>query len=381
MEAQIKLGRIFGVEIGLHYTWLVIALLITLSLAGHFQMVNPDWGRGVIWASAIVTGVLFFAAIIAHELSHAAVAKARGLPVRSITLFALGGVAQIEKEAADAKTEFWMGIVGPITSAVIGFVLLGIALALGWTPMSERPMSTPESPLLAMLVWLGYINITLAIFNMIPGFPLDGGRVLRAIIWWVTGKADRSTRIAAQVGQLVAFGFIALGLIRFFGGAGFGGLWIAFIGWFLLDAARASYAQVGIAESLRGVRVADVMETDCPVVDGRSNLQTVADEYLLRTGRRCFTVVEDGRVVGLITSHEIKQVERARWPYTTVDTAMRPLEQLRTVAPETPVTEALEVMGRDDLNQLPVVSDGRLAGIISRAHIVQLLQTRAELNM
>ena len=381
MEAQIKLGRIVGVEIGLHYTWLIIALLITLSLAGHFQTANPGWGRGVIWATAVLTALLFFAAIIAHELSHAAVAKARGLPVRSITLFALGGVAQIEKEAADAKTEFWMGIVGPITSAVIGLILLGIALALGWAPASGTPMSTPDTPLLAMLVWLGYINISLAIFNMIPGFPLDGGRVLRAIIWSITGQADRSTRIATQVGQLVAFGFIALGLIRFFGGAGFGGLWIAFIGWFLLTAARATYAQVGIAESLRGLRVRDVMESDCPAVDGRSNLQNLADDYLLRTGRRCFMVVENGRVAGLITPHEIKQVDRARWPYTTVDTVMRPLEQLRTIAPDSPVVEALEVMGRGDVNQLPVISDGRLEGIISRARVLQLLQTRAELNM
>jgi Zn-dependent protease/predicted transcriptional regulator len=381
MEAQIKLGRILGIKIGLHYSWLIIAFLITLSLASHFRMINAQWGGGVIWATAIVTGVLFFAAIIAHELSHAMVAQARGLPVKSITLFALGGVAQIEQESADAKTEFWMGIAGPITSAVIGFALLGIAWALGWAPASGTPMSTPDTPLLAMLVWLGYINITLAVFNMIPGFPLDGGRVLRAIIWWVTGEADRSTRIAAQVGQLVAFGFIALGLVRFFGGAGFGGLWIAFIGWFLLDAARASYAQVGIAESLRGLRVRDVMERDCPVLDGRLNLQTVAEEHILRTGRRCFLVVENGRVAGLITPHEIKQVERARWPYTTVDAVMRPLEQLRTVAPDTPVVEVLEVMGRDDVNQLPVVSDGRLEGIISRGRVLQLLQTRAELKM
>jgi predicted transcriptional regulator len=232
-----------------------------------------------------------------------------------------------------------------------------------------------------MLVWLGYINISLAIFNMIPGFPLDGGRVLRAIIWWITGQADRSTRIAAQIGQLVAFGFIALGLIRFFGGAGFGGLWIAFIGWFLLTAARASHAQVGIAESLRGLRVRDVMESDCPAVDGRSNLQTLVDDYLLRTGRRCLVVIENGRVAGLITPHEIKQVDRARWPYTTVDSVMRPLEQLRTVAPDSPVAEALEAMGREDVNQLPVVSDGRLEGIISRGHVLQLLQTRAELSM
>jgi Zn-dependent protease/CBS domain-containing protein len=381
MEAQIKLGRVLGVQIGLHYSWLIIALLITLSLAAHFQAANPAWGGGVIWATAIVTGLLFFAALIAHELSHAAVAKARGLPVRSITLFALGGVAQIEKEAADAKTEFWMGIVGPITSAVIGFLLLGIAMALGWTPLSGTTLPAPDTPLLAMLVWLGYINISLAVFNMIPGFPLDGGRVLRAIVWRVTGDTDRATRIAAQVGQLVALGFIGLGLLRFFGGAGVGGLWIAFIGWFLLDAARASFAQVGLAGALRGVRAGDVMERDCPVVDGRLNLQTLTDEYVLRTGRRCYPVVENGRVVGLITLHEIKQVERARWPYVTVDGAMRPLEQLRTIAPETPLTEALEVMGRDDLNQLPVVREGRFEGVVGRSQVLRLLQTRAELHM
>ena len=156
---------------------------------------------------------------------------------------------------------------------------------------------------------------------------------------------------------------------------------MVFIGWFLLDAARASYAQVGIGESLRGLRVRDVMESDCSVVAGRSNLQTLVDDHLLRTGRRCFIVVENGRVAGLLTPHEIKQVERARWPYTTAESVMRPLEQLRTVGPEAPVVEALEVMGRENVNQLPVVSDGRLQGIISRGHVLQLLHMRAELNM
>jgi Zn-dependent protease/predicted transcriptional regulator len=376
MEAQIKLGRLLGVPIGLHYSWLIIAFLITVSLAGHFQTANPAWGPGVIWTTALLTAVFFFAALVAHELSHAAVARARGLPVRSITLFALGGVAQIEKEAADAKTEFWMGIVGPITSAVIGFGLLGVAWGLGWTVMS-----TPATPLLAMLVWLGYINVSLAVFNMVPGFPLDGGRVLRALVWWRTGDAGRATRVAARTGHGVAMFFIAIGIVRFFAGAGVGGLWIAFIGWFLLDAARASQVQLGISEALRGVRVADVMERNCPTVDGHLNLQTLAEEHLLRTGRRCVLVAEKGQVVGLISLHEIKQVDRARWPYTTVGDAMRPLEDLRTVAPATPVVEALELMGRHDLNQLPVVSDGRLEGMISRGHVLQLLQTRAELNM
>ena len=376
MESHIKLGRLFGIKIGLHYTWVIIALLLAFSLAARFQEMHPDWGPGVAWATAIVTAALFFAAIIAHELSHALVAKLRGLPVRSITLFALGGVAQIETDAADAKTEFWMGIVGPITSAVLGGICLGLAWALGWTMLAE-----PGAPLMAMLVWLGYINLGLALFNMIPGFPLDGGRVLRAVIWWITGNGARATRIAALTGQFIAFCFIILGLIRFFQGAGFNGLWIAFIGWFLLQAARASYAQLEMSERLRGVRVSDVMAHDCSVVDGRTNLQTFVDEYLLRTGQRCFLIVENGAVAGLITPHEIKAVERARWPYTTVAEVMMPIDRLRTVKPDTPVTEALEIIGRADVNQLPVMSNGHLEGIVSRDRILQCLVTRAELDM
>jgi Zn-dependent protease len=220
-----------------------------------------------------VTAPLFFAALAAHELSHAMVAKAQGLPVRSITLFALGGVACIEKEAMNPKTEFWMGIVGPIASAIIGVVCLGLAWALGWTAME-----TPTTPLLAMQVWLGYINIILALFNMIPGFPLDGGRVLRAIVWWVTANSARATRIAAGVGQAIALIFMMWGILRFFGGAGLGGLWLAFIGWFLLEAAGASVAQVEAAEGLRGVRVSDVMMRDCPTVPQPTTVQTFVEE-------------------------------------------------------------------------------------------------------
>src|ERR1044072_4596917 len=184
MQAQIKLGRIFGVQIGLHYSWLIIALLVTFSLGAQFHAKNPQWGEGVIWTTAIVTGLLFFVAIILHELSHAAVAKAHGLPVCSITLFALGGGAQIEKEAGDAKTEFWMAIVGPVASVIIGLLCLLMAWALGW-PL----LGTPTTPVVAMLVWLGVINIGLAIFNMLPRCPMDGGRVLRGVIWGFTGEA------------------------------------------------------------------------------------------------------------------------------------------------------------------------------------------------
>ena len=376
MEAQIKLGRIFGIKIGLHYSWPIIALLVGFSLAGHFEAAHPNWGRGVIWGMAIITALLFFAAIVAHELSHAMVARRRGLPVRSITLFALGGVAQLEKEPEDAKTEFLVSIVGPIASAVIGFVCLLLAWALGWTMMPE-----PATPLMAMLVWLGYINIGLAIFNMLPGFPMDGGRVLRALIWWYTGSAQRATRVASLTGLVVAFAFIIFGIIRCFGGAGFSGLWMAFIGWFLLNAAKAAYAQQELTERLRGVRVGDLMTLDCTMVDGNDNLQTFVHDYLLHTGRCCFLVAEQGVVTGLITPNEVKGIAKARWPYTTVYDVMRPLEQLRTVTPETPVSEALEIIRRDNINQLPALTNGRLEGMISRDQILRYLLTRAELKM
>jgi Zn-dependent protease len=375
MRAQIKLGRIFGIEIGLHYSWIIIALLITLSLAGHFREHNPAWGNSVIWATSLVTALLFFATIVVHELSHAMVAKARGLPVRSITLFALGGVAEIEKEAPDAKTEFWMGIIGPITSLVIGALCLLVLVAFGWVPDQF-----PKTPLLSMLMWLGYINIMLGIFNLVPGFPLDGGRVLRAIAWWITGDANRATTIAARLGQVVAFAFILLGIFRFFNGAGFGGLWIAFIGWFLLSASRESYAQVAIGDALRGVKVRDVMAREYPTVDSHTNLQTLVDEYFLRTGRRCLFVTQNERVIGLITPHEVREIERQRWPYTTVDEVMKSLDQLHTVSPETPILKALESMGPEDLNQLPVLESNAVAGIISRAQILQLVKMRAELR-
>ena len=229
------------------------------SLSSQFHGSNPEWGDSVILTLAIGTAVLFFVSLLLHELAHSLVATRNNLPVREITLFALGGVSQIEKNPVSAKIEFWMAFVGPLTSAVIGVFCLEAARLSG-DPSSD--------PWMAMLLWLGYINLTLAGFNLIPGYPLDGGRVLRAIIWWKTGDADGSTQTAARVGQMVAFAFIAYGIFQFFAGAGIGGLWITFIGWFLLQAARESYAQVGLTHAIEGVRVADVMARDCPTVEG-----------------------------------------------------------------------------------------------------------------
>jgi Zn-dependent protease/CBS domain-containing protein len=374
MQAQIKFGRIAGISIGLHYSWFIIAALITLSLAGHFHSFTPRWSDTVVWSAAIITGLLFFAALLIHEMAHSLIAKAYGLKVRSITLFALGGVSQIESEASDAKSEFWIAIVGPLASLVIGFAFLLIARLSGWLPGRE-----PGTPVMAVLLWLGYINIMLAAFNMIPGYPLDGGRVLRAVIWGTTHNADRSTRLAAQVGQAVAFIFIMLGLYRFFVGANFGGLWSAFIGWFLLDASRSSYVQVELMKELRGRSVADIMDRDCPTVEGHLSLQDFVYEYLLRSGRRCFAVVQNGRLTGLVTPNEIKHVDRERWAQTSVQAVMRPLSQLRTIAPDTPAIQALEIMSRADINQLPVLSNGHLEGIFSRRHILAFLLNHAEL--
>ena len=275
MQAQVKLGRIAGIAIGLHYSWFIIAILITLSLAAHFHNVTPQWSDTIAWSAAIVTGVLFFAALLTHELAHSLVAKAKGLRVRAITLFALGGVSQIESEAKDAKSEFWIAIVGPLASLVIGLVFLLPARISGWSLGTE-----PRTPVTAVLLWLGYINLMLAAFNMIPGYPLDGGRILRAALWWITHNADRATRWAAQVGQAVALIFILLGLYRFFGGENFGGLWIAFIGWFLLDASRSNYLQVELTAGLRGRSVADIMDRDCPTVESNLSLEDFVNEYV-----------------------------------------------------------------------------------------------------
>ncbi len=374
MRAQIRLGRIAGIEIGLHYSWFLIAILIAFTLKEQFGTVNPDWSPGLAWTIALVTAVLFFVALLLHELAHSLVARSRGLKVRAITLFALGGVSQIESEASDAKSEFWIAIVGPLTSLAIGALCLGVERLV----YGQRQ---PATPVAALLFWLGQINVVLAVFNMIPGYPLDGGRVLRSIIWWISHSQERATRWASYVGQAVAFLFILYGLFGFFtGGHNYQGLWLAFIGWFLLDASRSTSAQMEILSGLRGRRVADIMERDCAIVDGHISLQDFVDEYVLRSGRRCFIVVQGNSLVGLITPNEVKKVPREDWPQSSVQSVMVPLKQLHVVTPDTPAVQALDLMTKQDVNQVPVVSDGHLIGIFSRGQVIRYLQAHAELG-
>ena len=373
--ASLSLGRIAGIPIGLHYSWFLIALLIAFSLAAQFQTVRPEWTSGQVWIVALITAVLFFVTLLAHELSHALVARSAGIPVRSITLFALGGVASIEKEGNNAKTEFFIAVVGPIVSAVIGFGAMGIARGMGWSPTEGTGSATAN-----VLGWLGSINLVLALFNLIPGYPLDGGRILRAILWGIYKDGQKAMRHAARVGEIVAVMFIAIGVFRFFAGAGLGGLWIAFIGWFLLMAAQASYAQATIGQALRGLKVADIMASDCVTVDAVTPLKQLVEDVMLRTGRRCVIVQRDHQVAGLVTPNEIRHVERDRWVDVTAGEVMRPLEGLRAVTPGTTVDDAFNTMAQEDINQLPVVDHGRLEGMVSRGQILQLLRSRAELG-
>lgn len=378
MRAQIRLGRAFGIPIGLHYTWIILAALITVSLGGYFGYRHPDWSEALIWGAAIVTGVLFFASIIVHEISHALVARAHGIPVGSITLFALGGVAQIEEDATRPGAEFFMAIVGPLTSAVIGFVLVGLAMLGGWVPGAE-----PRTAAVSVALWLGYINIVLAIFNMIPGYPLDGGRVLRSIIWAITGNADKATRAAARTGQAVAIVLIAYGLVRFFLRSDVGGLWVALIGWFLVSAANSSYLQVKLSARLRGVHVRDVMSERCVPVEADMSVQAFVDGYLQRGGQGCYIVSDrqDGtEPVGLVVPADMRRIDRARWPVTPIREAMRPLHSLQAVEPDEPLLQVLTMMGRADVNQVPVMDHGHFEGVVTRSDVVNYVHARTELG-
>ena len=368
-RTAIRLGRIFGIEIGLDYSWFVILALVTWTLAAHYFPMNYRWPIATYWAIGLVTSLLFFASVLAHELGHSVVALRKGIPVRAITLFLFGGMAEIAKEPARPRDEFWIAIAGPVVSVALGVIFYLL-----------HSSASPDQPLAALTLWLSWINFSLAAFNLIPGFPLDGGRVLRSAVWALTGSFQRATRVASMAGRVIAYGFIALGILIALTGSWMSGLWLVFIGWFLGRAALSSYRQVALRERLAGVTAREIMMTDCPPVPRTLTLSQLVHDYILRDARRCFPVVDGEEVVGVVTLHHVKAVPQEEWATTTVGQAMTPLEQAQQVRPDQDLLEILAAMAEGDLSLLPVFEQGKLLGMIPRDRLLAVLRVRAELG-
>ncbi len=372
LRNSIRIASIGGISINIDASWILIFILVTWTLAGgYFPQEHPDWSPVLYWTVGLITSLLFFGSVLAHELAHSFVARARGLPVGDITLFIFGGVAQLGEEPETPATEFVMALVGPLTSIVLG-ILFG-AVSLLARGVSE--------PLAALTGYLALVNVILGFFNLIPGFPLDGGRVLRSILWQGTGSLQKSTRWASLAGQVVAYLFILWGIWRIFGGDWVGGLWTALIGWFLENAARTSYRQLTVRNLLAGHKVSEVMSRECLEVGASLTLDELVNEHLLPSGARCFPVVEGGLVRGLLTLHNIKGVPQDQWGFTTVGQVMTPLQELQRVRPDEELWTAMQNMTTDGVNQLPVMDDGRLLGMLGRDNIVSFIKIKGELGV
>lgn len=370
MHASVKLGKIWGIPIGLHTSWFLIFGLVTWSLAsGYFPTEFPDLSIAAYWVLGAVTSVLFFGSVLVHELGHAYLALREGIPVNGITLFIFGGVAQISREPQSPGAEFRIAIAGPLISLIL-------AAAFGVLWLIDQPISMLAAPSL----WLARINLALAVFNMIPGFPLDGGRVLRAIVWAVTNSYLRATRIASFTGQIFAFGFIGIGLLTILRGSFFNGIWLAFIGWFLQNAAAASYAQANIQQSLKGVTALQAMNRECVRVPGDLSLQELVESHVFGSGRRCFFVTNNGILEGMLTLTDITQTPRSNWQTATTGQTMRRLENLIAVQPDTELLTALQAMDDANINQVPVLDGEGLLGVLSREQVLRYVRLRAELG-
>lgn len=372
MGRALRLGRVFGIELKLDYSWFIIFFLVTWSLADHyFPMVHPGWQLSTYWWMGVATSLLFFGSVVTHELAHSLVSQSFGVPVRDITLFVFGGAAHISQEPRRARDEFLMALAGPATS-----IALGGLFGLVWSATR-----TADGPLHALTGWLATINLMLGLFNLIPGFPLDGGRVLRAVIWRLTGDLRQATRVAGGLGQLIAYGFIFWGVLQIFSGNWANGLWIAFIGWFLDNAAVQSQRQLAVQQTLAGHSAREVMMTDCPTIPRHLTLDVLVDQVVLPTGRRCLPVVESGELYGLLTLERIRNVPRERWPTTRVADIMIPLAELKIVRPEDELPTVFERMVDEDVNQFPVMDDGHFQGMVARENLLNFLRTREEVGL
>jgi len=367
---NIPLGRILGIPIGLDYSWFLIFGLLTWMLAGSYYPAEfKNWPPLLYWFMGAATAILFFASVLLHELGHSVVALRFHVPVRSITLFIFGGVAQIGGELPSAKVEFLVAIAGPIVSMLLAVLFT----------MAQAAVSGIQ-PLWGLFKYLALINFSLAIFNLIPGFPLDGGRVFRALVWAATKDMRRATLVAANAGRLFGFLFIFIGVWKIFNGDFGGGVWIAFIGWFLDNAASAQVHQAMFQGLLAGHTVSQAMSSHSATVPADLTLQQLVDEHILGGGQRCFLVTRDADTVGMITLHRIKEVPRHDWATTSAAQVMLPLKQLKRIDPDTQLWIALQQMDRDGVNQLPVTRDNHVFGMLSREGVITFLRTLQELG-
>jgi Zn-dependent protease len=367
MGNSFRIGKIAGIEIGVHWSWAFIFALITMSFAtGILEEFYPEWSDARRWAVGVIIAVIFFASILLHELSHSLVAKARGIPVKGITLFVFGGVSNLGREARSASEEFQIAVVGPLTSLAIGAVFAAVWAAL-------RPFASQEA---AIAGYLAFINGIIAVFNMLPGFPLDGGRVLRAIVWWRNRNLLRATRAAARAGELMAYLLMAGGAVQFFWGNPVGGVWMFLIGLFLRNASTQSYEQLVLQTALHGVTAGEVARTDYVAVAPDMTVAQLVDRHMLVGHGRCYPVMAGSELLGLFTLTDARRLEREQWPLTSVYRAMTPFEKLQTVSPRDEALRVLQLMGEADVNQVPVVEGRLLVGIVSRGDILRLIQVR-----
>lgn len=370
-----RIGKILGIPIFLHSTWVIIFAAITYSLAMQFEQQNPGWAPAQQWTVAVLTSVLFFASLLFHELAHSVVAQHYKIRVLSITLFIFGGVASIERDPTKAIQEFNIAIAGPLASGVLALFFFGLTRVF---PTNAFVYSSA--------LWLWSMNGLLAVFNLLPGFPLDGGRIFRAIVWGATKNFARATRVAGTTGRLIAYAMILLGGFTVFKGKEFivYGLWTVFVGFFLLNAAQESVTQLAIRETLSGLRAADVMSNEVPTVGRAISLEDYGAE-VLRTGRRCHLVITDDRLVGMMNVHTLNSVPRDEWAHNSVQAVMIPRERILWATPDEPLLGLLERLLSADINQMPIVSgsdDGaaQIIGMVSRDSILRVMQTRTELG-
>jgi Zn-dependent protease/CBS domain-containing protein len=368
MKGNISLGKIFGIPLRLHYTWFVIFALVTTSLV--LYTVDQPYPLGQRITLGVLTSLLFFASIITHELAHSILAIRNNIPVKEITLFVFGGVSQITKEATSPRAELSIAIVGPLTSLALAGIFYGLHLLLAGAQQS----------LAAILMYqLFFINVILAVFNLIPGFPLDGGRIFRALVWHRTHDYHRATRIAAKVGQGIAYAFIAGGIALIFVlQLWFNGMWLIFIGWFLRDAARATYQQVLLRDALIGITARQMTDYASPLVPPHMSLAELVEQYVLPTGRSCFLISWGAELEGMVTLQQIKKVARSRWAITPVQDIMIPASKLKVAHADQDLLGVLQEMSGENANHIPVVEAGKVIGIINREDIARLLRTRTE---